>query len=184
MKCSALLLFGMFLVAAGAWAAAPESLIVPGESIGPVTMGMPLESLKQILTQLGSPLEETHVQDGTVLCYGRRGDEPSPFVRYLNHGGFCVFDFVGGQAGRRTPGMVAEIVTANTAFKTVEGLGPGSKVSAFEATFGAPSSVREQSVNESGEVGVASIMRWEQGIGLGTTVSKIDALIVFVFLRR
>ncbi len=90
--------------------------IVPGEAIGPIHVGMPMDEAAQVVQSFGT-FRDDSTQDGRRVCNTQ--------ARI----GFCVFDYYqyGEEAETvKTPGEVLAIATEDPRFKFSNGAGVGS----------------------------------------------------------
>jgi hypothetical protein len=130
--------------------------IVPGKSIGPVEIGMPLERAQQIVSQFGQ-METVDTQTEHGVCNPERGV------------GVCAFDKF-TRLGLDRPGSVVYIITDDQRFTTDMG---GHKVGAplldFLRTFGLYN------------FGQRTEIRWD-GRGLVVNVGAADAGIIVNFI--
>ncbi len=131
-------------------------VIMPGRSIGPFAIGMPLERAREIMSQYGT-VETYDGQLGHGLCNPDRGV------------GVCVFDRW-ARLNLETPGAVVFMLTDDERFTTVPG---GHKVGQtlldMLRTFGLYTSGQE------------SELRWDAR-GLAVDLRVMDAGLVVQFI--
>src|SRR6266853_1089212 len=114
----------------GSMSALQNGVVMPGKSVGPLPIGMPITEAKERMTMFGSVREAT-AEGGQGFC------NPSG-------SGVCVFDVAhylttsGGVTDVKSPGLVMAISTDDTTFRTVSGLGVGSSVREFVDVLGTP----------------------------------------------
>ncbi|MGH2405046.1 MAG: hypothetical protein ACRDGN_11350 [bacterium] len=130
--------------------------IMPGRSIGPFAIGMPLERAREIMAQYGT-IETYDGQLGHGFCNPDRGV------------GVCIFDRW-ARLNLDTPGAVVFVLTDDERFATVPG---GHKVGQMLLdllrTFGLYTSGRE------------SELRWDvQGIAVDLRVQDAGLVVQFI----
>lgn len=111
--------------------AQPANTIVPGRSIGPVSIGMEMVEAKRLLEQFGRVNEQFDPRTGMAIC---------------NDGelGLCVADFVSRydkqpEVYLKTPSEVAMVMTVDRRFAGEEGLRVGMLLLEALKIFGSPS---------------------------------------------
>lgn len=132
------LVASLFLFAGGSGSlssADQESLVVPGKNVGPITIGMPLSEAKERMKVFG-PVKP-------APSYAEEFEERQGFCNPSRRG-VCVYDDAvyltdsGTTTNRKQSGLVMEISTDDTTFRTATGLGVGSPLGEFIPIFGAP----------------------------------------------
>ncbi len=110
---------------------ASPTAIVPGRSIGPITIGMEMVEAKRLLAQFGQVKEQFDARTGLAICNDREV-------------GLCVADFVSRydrqpEVFLKTPGKVAMVTTEDQRFTGEEGLRLGMSFLEVLKIFGSPS---------------------------------------------